>query len=899
MIDFGIIKIVDKNSIVYIRNRIRSFMINMKYGNIAAERISSAISEICREIYSEDTEVSVKICAREIKKEWLLTFDIEGADNGASLSFGNLFFDEFEKTLLQDKVSIIASVNLANTEVLDDKSYIAGVERQLSIPSKAELFSELEGNNLLLESQSLKLQNALKEAESATKAKSDFLANMSHEIRTPMNAIIGLTHLLLKTELNKKQFDYAKKISLSANNLLGIINDILDFSKIEAGKLSMEIIKFRLEDILNNISNIIGMKTYEKGIEFAIILEHDVPTCLKGDPLRLTQVILNLTNNAVKFTKEGEVVVHIKVRERTDKDVTLAFEIRDTGIGMTSEQLSKLFKPFSQADASTTRQFGGTGLGLAISKDIVRKMQGEFTVKSEYEQGSSFVFTAHFNIAQNCEIRSKTVPESVQGLKILVVDDNSAARLVLYEYLEVFSYDVSLVASGFEAVSEIDETYDLIILDWKMPEMDGIETWNLIKKKMGAHVPKAIIVSAYDKDEIEKLTLGIGIEDILLKPVTQSTLFDSIIKIFGGENYSRESSKDSDSSVRKLDAVRGAHILVVEDNEINQQVARETLENEGFFVAVAQNGEVAVEMIKQNDYDLVLMDLQMPVLDGYKATEKVRKDISRELPIIALSADAMKGTQEKVLKVGMNDFVTKPINFDELFIALRKWLPQKDYISNNAADKKKKQGAEYPFNDFLSSFDTQHVLSVLSGNQQLYADILIKFMNNYGGAAEEIKNLIESDGYEEIKKRLHTLKGVSGNIGAFAIQKDAAEMEAYADSGQKKELLLKFSEFKEKMTRAILEIGDFANNIKTAQEADVMDQETLIVSLLEFGELIDSYDTNAQIVLKKVKSTVEKLGYEDEYAKLIEAISNYDFDEADIVYNELMGKLEGSEYNAL
>ena len=901
MIDFEIIKIVDKNSIVYIRNRIRSFMINMKYGNIAAERISSAISEICRDIYSEDIEVSVKISAQEIKKEWLLTFDIEGADNGASLSFGNLFFDKFEKNLMQNKIGIIAGIKLINTEVLDDENYIAGVKKQLSIPSKAELFSELEGNNLLLESQSIKLQSALKEAESATKAKSDFLANMSHEIRTPMNAIIGLTNLLLKTELNEKQVDYAKKISLSANNLLGIINDILDFSKIEAGKLSMEIIKFRLEDILNNISNIIGMKTYEKGIEFAIILEHDVPTCLKGDPLRLTQVILNLTNNAVKFTKEGEVVVHIKVKEKTKNNVTLTFEIRDTGIGMTKEQINKLFKPFTQADVSTTRQFGGTGLGLAISKDIVRKMQGDFTVKSEYGQGSSFVFTAHFDIAQNCEVRSKTVPESVHGLKILVVDDNSAARLVLYEYLEVFSYDVSLVASGPEAISEIDESYDLIILDWKMPDMDGIETWRRIKKKMGKRAPKAIIVSAYDKDEIEKLTFEMGIEDILLKPVTQSTLFDSIIKIFGSENNNPESSKESQSSVRKLDAVRGAHILVVEDNEINQQVARETLENEGFIVSVAQNGKVAVEMIMVNDYDLVLMDLQMPVLDGYKATEKVRKDISCELPIIALSADAMKGTQEKVLKVGMNDFVTKPINFDELFIALRKWLPQKDYISNNAADKKKKQkpDVKYPFNDFLTSFDTRHVLSVLSGNQGLYADILIKFMSNYSGAAEETKNMIESDDYAEVKKKLHTLKGVSGNIGAFGIQKDIVEMEAYAKNGQKKELLLKFSELKEKMTQAMLEIGNFADNIKTAQKSDIMDEETLMDNLIEFGALIDSYDTNAENTLKKVKSTVEKLGYENEYSKLKKAISNYDFDEANIVYEKLMAKIKGSEYNAL
>ena len=420
--------------------------------------------------------------------------------------------------------------------------------------------------------------------------------------------------------------------------LLGILNDILDFSKVEAGKLKMEHIVFRLEDVMNNISNIISMKSFDKGIEFAIILDHDVPTCLKGDPLRLNQVLLNLINNAVKFTEKGEVFVHIKLSSQADDDVTLLFEVHDSGIGMTEEQIGQLFQPFSQADVSTTRRYGGTGLGLAISKTIVEKMNGTLSVESQPNIGSVFSFTGIFKKVEEYTERIRAIPEIMKGLKVLVADDNSAARLVLFEYLELFSYDVDLVASGKEAVSQINDSYDLVILDWKMPGMDGIETWKKIKEKLKDKVPKAIVVSAYDKDEIEDMCYSLGVEDVLLKPITQSTLFNSIMKIFGEKNIPLNLGDEAAEAVRDLEFIRGASLLVVEDNEINQQVVQETLVNEGFFVDLAENGKVALEMIQKNPYDAVLMDLQMPVLDGYQTTIQIRDNISKTLPVIALSA---------------------------------------------------------------------------------------------------------------------------------------------------------------------------------------------------------------------------------------------------------------------
>ena len=470
-------------------------------------------------------------------------------------------------------------------------------------------------------------------AEDATRAKGDFLANMSHEIRTPMNAVIGMAHLALKTDLTPKQQDYLTKIQSSANSLLGIINDILDFSKIEAGKLDMESVEFNLDHVLDNLANLITVKAQEKeDLEILFATSHRVPRLLVGDSLRLGQVLINLANNAVKFTDSGEIVVSTKLGKKDEDRVTLKFSVRDTGIGLTEDQIDKLFEAFSQADTSTTRKYGGTGLGLNISKLLVEMMGGKIWVESEPGRGSTFNFTANFGLKKQKAQKRLGPSTDLQGKKILVVDDNATSRKIFEEILKSFSFEVSLAASGEEGLAELesapkDYPYDLVIMDWRMPGMDGLEASRRIKNhtELG-RIPPIILVTGYGREDVIQQTKQLELEGLLIKPVSPSVLFDAIMQALGKDvqKVSRVDHKKEDKT-EGLAAIQGARLLLVEDNEINQQVAREILEGAGLNVTLANDGQEAVEAVKKNKYDAILMDIQMPVMDGYEATRKIRK----------------------------------------------------------------------------------------------------------------------------------------------------------------------------------------------------------------------------------------------------------------------------------
>ncbi len=757
-----------------------------------------------------------------------------------------------------------------------------------TISEERQSFRELDEKRERLEAMQGDLIIAKDEAEAGSRAKSQFLANISHEIRTPMNAIIGLSELTLRSDLNPKQQDYLTKIYLSANNMLQIINDLLDYSKVEAGKMQLEHSEIDLERVLADLATIMAADVERKGLELLFDVSPEVPTRVMGDSLRLGQVLLNLTGNAKKFTSEGDIVVRLTCLEQSDSHVLARFAVKDTGIGISQDQQANLFQPFAQGEAGTTRKFGGTGLGLAICKQLVDLMGGRIGLTSEPGKGSEFFFEVPFELASAKSEKLVAHEGPLLGTKVLVVDDNENALEIISSQLEYFGLAVSKASNAAEAealVKTADRTapYQIALIDYRMPEVDGLTLANRLVSDLDLNTtPKLILVTAATRlfdDEPEELTQHI--DAVLTKPLNPSLLFDTLINVVSGRPMQAGKTGIAVYDESTLAPIKGAKILLVEDNELNQQVAIDLLELGAFHIDVAENGLEAIAMVEKTRYDCVLMDIHMPEMDGYTATRFIRNELKFEsLPILAMTANVLEADVREAFAAGMNVHIGKPIEPAKLFDALLKWIPAGTRLPYSPPSKRIVDEFTLPVK--LTGVDMGKALLHANGRRDLLANLLIDFSRDFSDVPARIQQLVAHADTVNGHRLAHSAKGILGTLGATSLQAQAQAFEQNFKDRDYVQIMAHLPQFSSDYEKLICEIHVWHQSSASSEQesaSEVPGKNIDIASSLErLKGHLENFSPSAKeeaLLLAQALPSESTLT-----ALLLDSLANFDFDKA-------------------